>query len=77
MRKEVADFMVFVVEQTANRLFAGDQVAAYAAMRDSGLWDFFVSTYDTSHTVGVDYLMEDAERWFAHHGGDYAGLSRQ
>jgi len=76
MSKEVAEFMIFVVEQIANRFFAGDQSTAYAVMKESGLWEFFSDTYETSHTVGVTYLMEDAENWFTRHGVDYASLSR-
>jgi hypothetical protein len=77
MSREVAEFMIFVVEQVANRFFDGNQVAAYLAMKDSGLWDFFSDTYDTSHTVGVEYLLQDAKEWFARSGVAYAGLSRQ
>jgi len=76
MSKEVAEFMIFVVEQIANRFFAGDQFTTYAVMKESGLWQFFSDTYETSHTVDVAYLMEDAENWFARYGIDYASLSR-
>jgi hypothetical protein len=75
MNKEVADFMVFIVEQVANRFFAGDQAAAYAAMKDSGLWDFFSDTYDVSHSLGVEYLMDDAEKWLKKRGVEIASLS--
>ena len=74
MSKEVAEFMIFVVEQVANRFFAGDQSAAYLAMKKSGLWAFFSDTYETSHTLGVAYLMEDAENWFAKSGISYAAV---
>jgi len=68
--------MVFVVEQVAGRFFSGDQAKAYLIMRESGLWDFFSDTYDSSHTLGVDYLMQDAENWFTKHGVEYVALSR-
>jgi len=64
MNREVAEFMVFVVEQVANRFYAGDHATAYLAMKSSGVWRFFIDTYDTSHTVGVDYLLEDVQKWF-------------
>jgi hypothetical protein len=76
MSREVAEFMVFVVEQVARRFFAGDQVRAYDTMRASGLWDFFSGTYETSHTLSVEYLMEDAQQWFDKSGVAYAGISR-
>jgi hypothetical protein len=72
MNKEVADFMVFIVEQVANRFFAGDQAAAYITMKDSGLWDFFSDTYDVSHSLGVEYLMDDAEKWLKKRGVEIA-----
>jgi hypothetical protein len=77
MNKEVAEFMIFLVEQVANRFFDGNQATAYLAMKDSGLWDFFSSTYETSHTLGVEYLLEDAEEWFARNGTADAGIPRQ
>jgi hypothetical protein len=77
MSKEVADFMIFIVEQIANRFFGGSQPVAYAAMKESGLWDFFSKTYETSHTVGVDYLLRDASEWFDRNGVSYDGVSRQ
>lgn len=77
MNKEVADFMVFIVEQVANRFFASDQAAAYIAMKDSGLWDFFSDTYDTSHSLGVEYLMDDAEKWLKKSGVDIASGQSQ
>ena len=67
--------MVFIVEMVASRFFHGDQAKAYAAMRETGLWDFFSATYDVSHTLGVDYLMQDAEKWLSR--GSDAGLPRQ
>ncbi|MDR1013372.1 MAG: DUF3791 domain-containing protein [Coriobacteriales bacterium] len=76
MSREVAEFMVFIVEQVANRFFEGNQSAAYVAMQDSGLWAFFSDTYDVSHTLGVEYLLEDAERWFVRNGVCLASLSR-
>jgi len=76
MSREVAEFMIFVVEQVANRFFGGDQAAAYLAMKSSGLWAFFSDTYDTSHTLGTEYLLEDAERWFTRSGVKYASVPR-
>ena len=76
MSRETAEFMIFVVEQVAHRFFAGDQSAAYLAMKESGLWAFFSKTYDSSHTLSVEYLLEDAENWFNRHGIDHAPVSR-
>jgi hypothetical protein len=45
-------------------------------MRETGLWEFFSETYDTSHTVGVDYLMQDAEEWFKRNGANHVAISR-
>lgn len=77
MSREVAEFMIFIVEQVANRFFSGDQATAYLTMKSSGLWAFFTDTYDTSHTVGIEYLLEDAEKWFAQSGVNHAPVSRQ
>jgi hypothetical protein len=76
MNREVAEFMIFLVEKIADRFFDGDQSAAYIAMKDSGLWSFFSDTYDTSHTLGVEYLVKDAETWFIRNGVAVASLSR-
>jgi hypothetical protein len=76
MSREVAEFMVFVVEQIARRFFNGDRALAYESMQSSGLWTFFSNTYSTSHSLSVDYLMDDAQRWFDKKGISYAGISR-
>jgi hypothetical protein len=76
MDKEVAYFMIYLVERIAEQLFGGRMTVAYEAMRDSGIWDFFVQTYETSHTLSVDYLTDDARRWFERSGISFAPVSR-
>jgi hypothetical protein len=64
MTRNIACFMVYVTERIAERFFAYDSARAYREMRSSGLWQFLVDTYDVSHTLSTEYLLEDAREWF-------------
>ncbi|GHT78449.1 hypothetical protein FACS1894104_1650 [Actinomycetota bacterium] len=68
MDKKVADFMIFITEKIAQHFFDGDSARAYDLMQSTGFWDFLTSTYSTSHTLSVEYLLEDATEWFLKSG---------
>jgi hypothetical protein len=61
MNKATMEYMVWVVEIIAIKFFRGDKSAAYGAMHRSGLWDIYVENYDTTHTLGADYILDEAE----------------
>jgi hypothetical protein len=68
MDKKVADFMIFITEKIAQRFCNGDSAQAYDLMQATGFWRFLVETYGTSHTLSVEYLLEDAAEWFSRSG---------
>jgi hypothetical protein len=37
-------------------------------MQSTRFWNFLVETYETSHTLSVEYLLEDASEWFSESG---------
>jgi hypothetical protein len=60
MDKTTMEFMVWVVEIVAAKYFDRDKTAAYRAMNRSGLWDIYAENYDTTHTLGAEYILEEA-----------------
>jgi hypothetical protein len=71
------NFLVYLVELTSTRLFQGDKAQAFKALSDAGMLVFYSETYDTSHTLGSEYLLSEiAERlWEDTH--EYNTVSRQ
>lgn len=49
--------MVWLVEIIAGTFFNNDKTAAYRALTDSGLWNIYVESYDTAHTLGGEYCI--------------------
>ncbi|MCL2199015.1 MAG: DUF3791 domain-containing protein [Defluviitaleaceae bacterium] len=68
MDLNVMEYMVWVVEITAEELFKRDKTAAYDALKRSGLWDIYVNHYDTTHTLGKEYLLNEICEYFTKHG---------
>jgi hypothetical protein len=59
MDVKTKDFLVYVINIMAVELFGGRKDLAYSALRDSGLLEFYADTYETSHTLGSEYLLEE------------------
>jgi len=65
---EIMEYMVWVIEITAAEFFEKDKTAAYNALKESRLWDIYIDNYDTTHTLGKEYLMEEIRKRFSEHG---------
>ena len=68
MTLEVMEYMVWVIEITAEEFFSGDKTAAYNALKDSGVWTLYVETYDTTHSLGREYLVNEMREQFVKNG---------
>lgn len=68
MTLEVMEYMVWVVEITAAEFFKSDKTAAYDALKNSGLWDIYVEHYETTHTLGREYLINEIKEYFIKKG---------
>jgi len=64
---EIMEYMVWVVEITAAEFFKKDKTAAYDALVESGLWEIYTDHYDTTHTLGKEYLTDEIREYFANH----------
>jgi hypothetical protein len=51
----------------ASEFFHNDKASAYHSLKNSGLWDIYVSHYDTTHTLGKEYLLEEIREYFLKH----------
>ena len=65
---EIMEYMVWVVEIAAAEFFKRDKAVAYKTLKESGLWDIYISHYDTTHTLGKEYLIEEIRERFLKHG---------
>jgi len=65
---EIMEYMVWVVEVTAAHFFCNDKAAAYDALNSSGLWNIYVEHYDTTHTLGMEYLLSEIKEYFDSNG---------
>ena len=59
MDTNIMEFMVWVVEIVSAEFFDGDKPSAYTALVDGGIWDKYIKTYDTTHTLGKEFILEE------------------
>jgi len=64
---EIMEYMVWVIEVVSAEFFKGDKTSAYNALKGSGLWDIYVDHYDTTHTLGKEYLLNEIHEYFKEH----------
>ena len=63
LTKESMHFMVWVIELVAEELFCNDKGAAYGALKGAGVWDFIIETYETTHTMGHQALLDEIKQY--------------
>ncbi len=68
MSSEVKDFLVYVIELCAERYFGENKTMAYQRLKETGLLSFYEDTYDTSHTLSSEYILEEIKEKFVEHG---------
>jgi len=54
---EIMEYMVWVIELTAKELFGNDKSLAYSALKEHGLWDAYVQSFDVTHTLGANHIV--------------------
>jgi hypothetical protein len=59
INKEIMEYMVWVIELAANEFFNGDKTLAYKALKNQGIWDLFLQSYDVTHTLGASCIVEE------------------
>ncbi len=55
----VKDFLVFIIELSAESLFDNNKPLAYTELKNAGVLDYYAETYDVSHTLGSEYLLNE------------------
>ena len=68
MTLEVMEYVVWVIEITAREFFGGDKTTAYDKLKNSGLWSLYTDHYDTTHTLGAEYILEEIREYFLENG---------
>ncbi|MDR0950181.1 MAG: hypothetical protein LBM13_00850 [Candidatus Ancillula sp.] len=58
MNKNVAGFVIFVIEKVAAKFFGGNKRSAYCSMRDAGTLARLAKDYDVEHSLGLDIILE-------------------
>jgi hypothetical protein len=65
MSPAVKDFLVYVIELCAERFFGGNKTVAYNNLKKTDQLSFYKETYDTSHTLSSEYILEEIKETFA------------
>ena len=65
MTIDVMEYLVWIIEITATEFFNGDKTAAYESLKSSGLYQLYLDSYETTHTLGREYLVEEIKEYFA------------
>ena|GEM_PF-3158124 len=66
--RETKDFLVYIIEICAREFFGGDKSLAYSALCNYQIMDFYRDTYDTSHTLGTSYILDEMKDMFMARG---------
>ena len=72
MNIDVMEYLVWIIEITAIEFFNGDKTAAYESLKSSGLYQLYIESYETTHTLGREYLVEEIKEYFTVSGVDLA-----
>jgi len=64
----IMEYMVWVVEIVAIEFFNRDKSTAYNALKNSGLWDIYIEHYDTTHTLGKEFIIDEIRERFSECG---------
>ena len=59
MKHEIMEYIVWVIEIAAAEFFGGDKTSAYAALKKCGLYDVYIDNYETTHTLGREYILNE------------------
>ncbi|MCL2286789.1 MAG: DUF3791 domain-containing protein [Firmicutes bacterium] len=73
MSFNIMEYMVWVIENTATEFFNGNKTAAYESLKNSGLYQIYMDTYETTHTLGQEYLIEEVREYFIVNGVEHVG----
>ena len=57
--KEVAEFIIWVIEITSREFFNNDKTIAYNVLKDTGILNTYADTYDVTHTLSANYITEE------------------
>jgi len=57
--KEVAEFIIWVIEITSREFFNNDKTTAYNVLKDTGILNTYTNTYDVTHTLSAEYITEE------------------
>jgi hypothetical protein len=68
MSKETKDFIVFLINIVAEEFFSGRKDIAYARLEKAGLLSFYSDTFETSHTLGKEYILNEVREKFKQAG---------
>jgi len=68
MSPAVKDFLVYVIELCAERYFSGSKTIAYNQLKNTDQLSFYKDTYDTSHTLSSEYILEEIKEKFTERG---------
>ena len=72
MHLNVMEYLVWVIEITAHEFFNGDKTAAYEILKSSGLYQIYIDSYETTHTLGREYIIDEIREYFTANGVDTA-----
>jgi hypothetical protein len=68
MTLEIMEYVVWVIEIAARKFFNNDKTAAYDTLKNSELWVLYVDHYDTTHTLGAEYILDEMHAYFIKNG---------
>ena len=56
---EVSEFIIWVIEITAMEIFNNDKTKTYNILKDTGILNAYVDTYDVTHTLSANYIVDE------------------
>lgn len=57
--REVTEFMIWIIEIAAREFFNNDKTKTYNVLKDTGILNTYVDTYDVTHTLSSTYIIDE------------------
>ena len=68
---QATEFVVFCIENTANRLGISGSQLFLELKRTDGIKSFLYPSYPTLHTQSKDYIVDETIEYLRHHNPDF------
>ena len=61
MSKKVADWIIWIIDIISDDMCDGDKTKGYLLLKQNGIIDWYTQNYETTHSLGKEYLIDEVK----------------